>query len=265
MTGAGTAGRAPEMRFAGKRFAGKRALVTGGATGIGLATVKALLAEGARVAINFLPDCTVGPALVTDLRAEGFDALPAPGDVADPEGAAAMVRAAAEALGGLDILVNNAGTPVTRTPIPLGDLDAIGEEFWDAILSTNLVGPFRCVRAALPYLKESRGCVVNTASIAGLGGGASSIAYAASKAGLVNMTLNLAKGLAPHVRVNAVAPGLTRTPWTATWTEERKQRSLAATALARMVEPDEVADAMLFLCGNGAITGQTIVVDCGRF
>lgn len=195
----------------------------------------------------------------------GATALAAPGSVAESESADAMVRQAAEALGGLDILINNAGTPGALEPISFADLDAMTEEFWGKILSTNLIGPFRCTRAAVPFLRESRGCIVSTASIAGLGGNASSLAYGASKAGLINLTRNLAKALGPDIRVNAVAPGLTRTPWTDIWPQERKDRSMANTMLQRMVEPEDIADAMLFLCAAPAVTGQTIVVDCGRF
>lgn len=245
-------------------FAGKRALVTGGASGIGLATARALAACGAAVAVNHLADDPRGPEAVAAIREAGGTALAAPGDVSNPEQAAAMVEAAAKALGGLDILINNAATPGSLEPIPFADLDAMTEEFWGKLLSTNLVGPFRCTRAAVPYLRESRGCIVSTASIAGMGGNASSLAYGAAKAGLINLTRNLAKALGPDIRVNAVAPGLTRTPWTDTWPDERKDRSVANTMLLRMVEPEDVADAMVYLCANKAVTGQTVVVDCGR-
>ena len=138
------------------------------------------------------------------------------------------------------------------------------EEKWLKILQTNLVGPFRCAKAAASALRASKGAIVNTASIAGLGGQASSIAYAASKAGLINLTRNLAKALAPDVRVNAVAPGLTRTPWTDPWPAERKARSVENTALKKLVEPADIADAMIFLAAHTAITAHTLVVDCGR-
>ncbi len=238
---------------------GRRALVTGGASGIGLATVKALLRCGVRVAINHLPDDPRGPDEATRLGA-----VSAPGDVSQPGAAEAMVAQAIDTLGGLDILINNAGTPVSPDPVPYTDLDRLDEPFWEAILSTNLVGPFRCARAAAPALRASQGCIVSTASIAGMGGQASSLAYGASKAGLINLTRNLAQALAPEVRVNAVAPGLTRTPWTEGWPRSRTERSLENTFLRRFVEPEDIADAMIFLCAQPAITGQTIVVDCGR-
>lgn len=245
---------------------GKKALVTGGASGIGLATVEALLSCGAIVAVNYLPTDQRGPLVIQTLSKGhgGNRVIGAPGDVADAKDAARMVNTGILDLHGLDILINNAGTPATVEPIPYEDLDAMTEDKWDKIVATNLKGPFRCAKAAAPALKLSRGCIVNTASIAGLGLSGSSIAYAASKAGVINMTRSLAKALAPEVRVNAVAPGLTRTPWTDPWPDERKSRSVANTALRKLVEPTDIADAMIFLCAQTAITAQTIVVDCGR-
>ncbi len=245
-------------------LSGKKALVTGGASGIGKAVAVLLAKCGAAVAVNHLADDERGLETVSEIAAAGATAIAAPGDVSDPGSATPMVEAAIEGLGGLDILINNAGTPGALEPIPFDDLDAMSEAFWEKIISTNLIGPFRCTRAAVPALKASHGCVVNTASIAGLGSNASSVAYACSKAGLINQTRNLAKALSPEIRVNAVAPGLTRTPWTDTWPDERKQRSTANTMLGRMVEPTDIANAMLFLATAEAITGQTVVVDCGR-
>lgn len=247
-------------------LSGRKALVTGGASGIGLATVEALLRCGASVAVNYLPTDQRGPIVVQTLGrgAGGNRVIGAPGDVADAKDAERLVKAAIADLAGLDILINNAGTPATVEPIPFEDLDAMTEEKWERIVETNLKGVFRCARAAAPALKAAHGCIVNTASIAGLGGQGSSIAYSASKAGVINLTRSLAKALAPNVRVNAVAPGLTRTPWTDPWPAERKARSVENTALKKLVEPSDIADAMIFLCGQASITGQTIVVDAGR-
>lgn len=244
---------------------GKAVLVTGGASGIGLATVRQFAASGARVAVNFLPQDSAGHSVVEELRANKLDVLPAPGDVSDPIDAVRMTESAIAHLGRLDALVNNAGTPATaKTPIPFENLDEMTEEFWTKVLSTNLVGAFRCARAAASALKSSKGAIVNTASVAGLGRRGSSLAYAASKAGLINLTIGLARALSPDVRVNAVAPGLIETPWTEGWSAARKQQTADRTLLQRLGNPSEVAEAVFFLvAGARYINGQILVVDGG--
>jgi 3-oxoacyl-[acyl-carrier protein] reductase len=243
---------------------GKTALVTGGASGIGLATVELFAQCGATVAINHLADDPRGTAEIRRLTALGHSVISAPGDVSAASDAEAMVQRAIDKLGRLDILINNAGTSGTTAPIDFKDLGKMTEEFWQAILSTNLVGPFRCAHAAATALKAAKGAIVNTASVAGLGAVGSSIAYGASKAALINMTRNLARALAPEVRVNAVAPGLVDSPWTKSWPEEKKRGLVDKTLIPRMVTPADIAEAMLFLAAGGAmVTGQTLTVDGG--
>ena len=243
---------------------GKRALVTGGASGIGLASVTMLAKAGATVAMNHLPDDRMAEKASSALLKEGIEIINAPGSVAEAGVAEAMVEKAIDDLGGLDFLINNAGTPATTEPIPPAELDRMDEAFWDKILQTNLLGPFRCANAAASTLKQSKGAIVNTASIAGMGTQGSSLAYAASKGALVNMTRSLARGLGPDVRVNAVAPGHVQTPWTASWPEQRKRESEERAVLKRRCKPEDIAEVMLFLlAGAGMITGQTIVVDGG--
>ena len=242
---------------------GKRVLVTGGASGIGLATVHAFGSLGASVAVNYLQDDSRGAETVAKLAGKGYPVIDAPGDVANRESAERMVFEAVAALGGLDVLVNNAGITGFGEPPAFEDLEALTEELWSGILATNLLGPFWCTRAATDHLCATGGSVVNTASIAAFGGRSSSMAYAASKAGLVNLTRTMALALAPDVRVNAVAPGLVRTPLTEPWPEERKNRAIQAALLKRLVEPEEVAQSIVFLATNTAITGQVLAVDCG--
>jgi 3-oxoacyl-[acyl-carrier protein] reductase len=242
---------------------GRKALVTGAASGIGLGAATALAQAGAKVAINHLPDDPRGKEAVEKLRAQGHDVISAPGKVGVPGETEKMVETAIAALGGLDLLVNNAGTPATRTSIPIERLDLVTDEMWDAILSTNLVGVFRCARAAAPALKASRGSIVNTASIAALGLAGSSIAYSASKSGVHNLTRNLARALAPEVRVNAIAPGAVESPWL-DWSEQQLKAQVEKSLLKKVGKPSDYADVILFLAfGTDFVTGDMIVVDGG--
>jgi|SRR5580658_4743559 3-oxoacyl-[acyl-carrier protein] reductase len=250
----------------GADLSGKTVLVTGGISGIGRAAVELFGRCGARVAVNHLPEDERAEAVLATLAGAGLDIVAAPGDVAVPGAAERMVLAAVESLGRLDYLINNAGTPASLSPIDVKDLDRLDEAFWQQILSTNLLGPFRCAHAAAPALIAARGAIVNTASVAGLDQPGSSIAYGASKAGLINLTKNLARALAPEVRVNAVAPGLVASPWTRDWPDERRRRTLAKTVLGRLIQPAEIAEAMLYLTAGAAMmTGQTLVIDGGRW
>jgi 3-oxoacyl-[acyl-carrier protein] reductase len=170
-------------------LSGKTALVTGGASGIGFATAKMLAGFGATVAVNCLPDDPRGPEAVDAINAHaqapglvaGGKAILAPGSVGEAAAAEAMVQKAVADLGRLDLLVNNAGTPGTRHRIAPPELDLITEALWSLLLEVNLLGVFRCAKAAAPALKAAGGAIVNTASIAGLGRAGSSLAYSATR------------------------------------------------------------------------------------
>lgn len=243
---------------------GKTALVTGGASGIGLATVELLVRSGASVAVNFLPDDARGLSEMERLKATGAKVVAAPGNVGVAGEAEAMVAKAIQELGRLDLLVNNAATPATRKLIAPAELDELTEELWSTIWSVNLVSVFRCTKAAASALKSSGGSVVNTASISGLGKVGSTIAYSAAKAALINLTRDLARALAPEARVNAIAPGAVDSPWMVEWTDEQRQSSVEQSLLKRRCQPSDLADVIVFLgFGTSMVTGQTVPVDAG--
>ena len=190
--------------------------------------------------------------------------LAAPGNVADAEDAARMVERAVADLGRLDYLVNNAGTPGTSSAIAPHELDRLTEDLWDTVLAVNLRGVFRCAKAAAPALRASGGAIVSIASIAGINSPGSSMAYGATKAGVISLTKNLARGLAPEVRVNAVAPGAVDSTWMIEWTPEQRRASIDGALLKRRCTPEDLAEVIVFLLAGAAmVTGQTVVVDGG--
>ena len=246
-------------------LSGKVAFVTGGASGIGLATVERLARNGAKVAIN---DLGGNPRLeqeVARLNAAGHDAMPFPGDVSKPEEVEAMIDAAARHFGRLDYLVNNAGTPGTKAPIPPADFARQDEAFWAKLVSINQIGPYRCIKAAAPHLRAAKGAVVNVASTSGLGYGGSSSVYASTKAALILLTKEWAHALGPDVRVNAVAPNVVDgSGWECRFDPADLARHVAKLPLRRAGTPEDYAEVIFYLfAGAGYITGQTIVADGG--
>ncbi|MDR7475217.1 MAG: glucose 1-dehydrogenase [Armatimonadota bacterium] len=240
-------------------FVGKVAIVTGAAGGIGRAVAAALAREGCALVLTYRTAEAEAQAAAAALRAAGRRALAVRVDVAEEAQVAAMVRQAEEALGGVDVLVNNAGIVQRAAFTNLSEAD------WRQMLEVNLLGAVRCVRAVLPAMRRrGGGSIVNVASIRGLvDRGAAH--YAAAKAGLVMLTRSLAVELAPHIRVNAVAPGYVETRTQAHLTVAQRERLREVIPAGRFAEPEEVAAAVTFLASPRAsyITGQTLVIDGG--
>ncbi len=240
----------------------KTALVTGAASGIGFATAQLFAVNGCKVALNDLPGNDRLTQSVKALLDQGFDVVAAPGDTGNESSALAMVTKAGQELGGLNFLINNAGTPGTKSPIPANDLDTPNIDFWQRLLSVNLLGPWHCTKAAMPMLRASGGAIVNTASTAGIVGNGSSSAYSATKAALINLTREHARAFGPDVRVNAIAPGVVESDWECRF--ERTDEMMASIPMKRAGLPQDYAEAILFLCaGASYITGHTLVVDGG--
>jgi len=244
-------------------LAGRRALVTGSASGIGRATAELLARSGVRVAMN---DRSVDAlrATVGELRAAGLSVEAMPGDLGESATATAVARRSAEWLGGVDYLVNNAGAPFTRAPIPPADLEALSDEFWERILRVNLLSAFWMTKALAGTLRASRGAIVNTVSIAAFGGGGSSSAYATAKAALAGLTRELARGLAPHVRVNGIAPGLVNSAWECSF-GDIEATAKSTVPLGRVGEPADYAELIVYLCAGAAyVTGEVIPITGGQ-
>jgi ketoreductase RED2 len=236
-------------------LAGQVVIVTGSSSGIGAATAAAFAVEGAGVLINSSSSVAEGTAVAASLP----DALYVQGDITDPAAAQHLVDAALERWGRVDTLVNNAGTTAV---IPHHDLAAASVDVWRRIFEVNVFGTWSMTMAAMPALKEAKGSVVNVASVAGLRPTGSSIPYAASKAALHHMTVLLAKVVGPDVRVNAVAPGLIDTPWTADWDFVREVVQ-QVTPLKRSGQPEDVAEVIVALARAAYVTGQIVAIDGG--
>ena len=238
---------------------GIRALVTGGAQGIGAAVCTALIQAGAKVAVNDLP------AMVEGVRQAGDEgnAVWIPGDLSDVEECRRVVAVAVEELGGLDVLVNNAGGPLGHVPF-----EETTEEHFDRVVDVNLKSAFFVSQAAAPHLRSSgRGRIVNLASELFHLGHPEMAPYVSAKGGIVGLTRSLALALAPSVTVNAVAPGPTATERLKAerWFREEADQRVLDVPLGRWGAPDDVAGAVCFLAGPDAgwITGEILNVNGG--
>ncbi|HEX3980327.1 MAG TPA: SDR family oxidoreductase [Acidimicrobiales bacterium] len=231
-------------------------LVTGSSSGIGASTARRFASLGGTVVINSSTSVASGEALADELP----DASYIQADIADGDQARHLVDEVVRRHGALDVLVNNAGTTEV---IPHHDIEAASPDVWHRIFDVNVFGTWQVTVAATEHLRTSgRGQVVNVSSLAGERPTGSSIPYACSKAAVSHMTRLLANALAPDIRVNAVAPGLVDTPWTAEWGAVREFVNAQA-PLRRTATPEDVAELIVGLARSTYVTGEVVLVDGG--
>jgi ketoreductase RED2 len=235
---------------------GRVAIVTGSSSGIGAATARRLAGLGAHVVVNSSSSVEAGSALAESLPT---DSLYVQADIGDQAQGQALVDRTVERFGRLDILVNNAGW---TTVVAHDDLDGLTDDILRRTFEVNVFGTWWLTKAAMPHLREAPdGNVVMVTSLAGIRPLGSSIAYAMSKASLNHLTLLLAKACGP-VRVNAVAPGLVATPWTADW-KLQHDTVRAVSPMHRAADPEDCAEAVVGLVRMTHVTGHILVVDGG--
>ena len=246
---------------------GKSALVTGGASGIGRATALAFAREGARVAVaDIMQDAA--QRTVNEIKAMGGQALAIACDVTDDDAVKAMIAATVDAFGSLDCAFNNAGIAPYQVNAGGQKIADVAPEAWRRLIDVNLTGVWLCLRHEVAQMRAqgSGGVIINTASILGLVGTATSSAYVAAKHGVVGLTKTAAADHAEdNIRVNAVCPGYIETPMTEETMRRRGERIMARVPMARMGKAAEIAEAVVWLCSPKAsfVTGVSWAVDGG--
>jgi NAD(P)-dependent dehydrogenase (short-subunit alcohol dehydrogenase family) len=254
------AGRREQMDLTGAV-----AVVTGGNGGLGTRICRALAKEGVHIAVIYAQSRDQAETVSRDLASRyQVDTAAFACDVTDGAAVERVVDEVAQHFGRLDILVNDAAY---NKAIPFADLDELTIEVWDKIIAVNLTGPMRLIKAVAPVMKaQGRGRIVNISSVSGIGPTGSSIAYAVSKAGLIHLTRCMAVALAPETLVNCVAPGLLEgTRATANLRAEQIHNSAASSLLKRPADKDDCADMVVTMCRTETMTGQTMVIDSGRY
>ena len=247
---------------------GKVAIVTGSATGIGAAVALTLARRGANIVVNYTKSEKEARETADAARKVGVDVRVVQADVAKDVDCRKLAQTALDAWGRIDILVNNAGTTKFAAH---HDLDALTAEDFANIYAVNVIGPFQMIRACAESMRASgEGAVVNVSSIAGVRGIGSSVAYAASKGALNNMTVSLARALAPAIRVNAVCPGYVATGWFQKRFGDDAFKRITETQaqvapLKRAADGEEIAKTVSFFAGPESrhITGETLLTDGG--
>ena len=244
---------------------GAVALVTGGNGGLGQRICHALAKEGVHVAVMYAQSRDQAEGVARELASRHqINAAAFACDITDDAAVAKVVDDVAKRFGRLDILVNDAAY---NKSIPFPDLDDLTMEVWDKIIAVNLTGPMRLTKAVARVMKaQGRGRIVNISSVAGVAPTGSSIAYAVSKAGIIQLTRCMAVALAPETLVNCVAPGLLEgTRATSNLRPEQIQNSAATSLLKKPADKDDCADMVVTMCRTETMTGQTIVIDSGRY
>ena len=243
-------------------LAGRVALVTGASRGLGRAMALAFARQGADVVVNYRESAAAADEVVSEITAMGRRAIAVQGSTAEGrEACEAIVKAALDAFGKVDILVNNAG--ITRDDLII----RMDEEDWDAVIDTNLSGPFWMTRAvARPMMKARHGRIINMSSVAGRIGNAGQANYTAAKAGLIGLTKTTARELASRgITCNALAPGLIDTDILVGMPEAATQAILQITAMGKIGNVEDVAAAAVYFASDesGFVTGQVLGVDGG--
>ena len=243
---------------------GTVAIVTGGNGGLGQRICHVLAQAGSHIAVVYAQSQAQAQEVAAQLRQTGVRAEAMACDVTHPQQVQQLVSRVVQTFGRVDILVNDAAY---NTWIAFQDLDAMTYEEWQKILDVNLTGPMLCSKAVAPIMRQQgNGRIVNIASIAGLMPSGSSIPYAVSKAGLIHLTRCMAVGLAPQVLVNCIAPGyLEGTRATSNLDLDFQEQAKQGSLLKRAADKDDIADQVVALCRTDSITGQTLVIDSGRF